>query len=39
MNLYGPMRDLARMYLKDIPYTHGVPTQEEVDNLTRNAGV
>lgn len=35
MDLYGPMRDVARKYLKSIPHTKGVPTQGEVDDLTR----
>jgi len=35
MDLYGPMRDVARKYLKAIPHTKGVPTQGEVDDLTR----
>lgn len=35
MDLYGPLRDVARKYLKSIPHTNGVPTQEEVDELTR----
>lgn len=35
MDLYGPMRDVARKYLKSIPHTKGVPTQGEVDELTR----
>ena len=34
MDLYGPMRDVARKYLKSIPHTKGVPTQGEVDDLT-----
>jgi hypothetical protein len=35
LDLYGPMRDVARKYLKSIPHTQGVPTQGEVDDLTR----
>lgn len=35
MDLYGPLRDSARKYLKAIPSTKGVPTQGEVDDLTR----
>jgi hypothetical protein len=34
VDLYGPMRDRARKFLKSLPNLHGVPSQDDVDGLT-----